>query len=519
MAILHGNEVAQSLNPTTQVYKATHVGTDKMSLRDRSFISFSYGGKDIEDFNLIAIIDGDRMSRATYGEFEDLTTSYEIVDGQFYWGTHFLNNTLDLTLATDEITENELEDFKQWFKPGQIKELILAEHPNRGAWARVSTTPTYEMLPFEKKVTRKVAGIERETSTTVYRGTIELSFIMDEPFWHSLYNIIEPYYYDKDHKFTSMLTEQRDGAIETVSDRDFLKVIFEDGVPHRSMIKSNLYMFGNEQQWGTETLSDQVSAYCYYCGNAPGRPRIEFTITPTFDNLSYISYPLNTYSKIANPNLGTYNTISVGSSTMRFTLPSLYLGYNQAINVVRSMYAGEAADDFRTAIQEGVTEYYARSWALLVLEVMLKNAPLWGISDERLLVEGSGLNNFRTTFITAMKYFITGYTADGTQETYSVTISIDSKTGEATGRFEIRASELEQAMPSQLSDFGNYTRYFLEESVADMIKSNYLVINERNSPNENGEIGGADCTEIKTDYPATQGGLTRIRLYFQNMYF
>jgi len=71
----------------------------------RSFISFSYGGKYIEDFNLIAYTEGDRMENNGYAEFEDLTTTYDTLPGQFYWGTYFHANTLSFTLATDGITQ------------------------------------------------------------------------------------------------------------------------------------------------------------------------------------------------------------------------------------------------------------------------------------------------------------------------------------------------------------------------------------------------------------------------------
>ena len=47
------------------------------------------------------------------------------------------------------MTQNELDEFKQWFKPGIEKELILSENHNRAIMARVSTTPVISMIPFE----------------------------------------------------------------------------------------------------------------------------------------------------------------------------------------------------------------------------------------------------------------------------------------------------------------------------------------------------------------------------------
>jgi len=48
---------------------------------NRSFISFTFGGKKIEDFDLIATISGDRLSRAGYAPFQDTVSTYDNLDG------------------------------------------------------------------------------------------------------------------------------------------------------------------------------------------------------------------------------------------------------------------------------------------------------------------------------------------------------------------------------------------------------------------------------------------------------
>jgi len=72
---------------------------------NRSFISFTYGGKKIEDFDLIATISGDRLDRKGYADFNDTVTTYDNLDGQHYWATHYKTNQLDLTLSTDGIDQ------------------------------------------------------------------------------------------------------------------------------------------------------------------------------------------------------------------------------------------------------------------------------------------------------------------------------------------------------------------------------------------------------------------------------
>lgn len=114
-------------NKRTQVWIATHDGADqRLPHYLRSFISFAYGGKLIEDFGFITITKDNSLSRQLYAEFEDTTTESDVYDGQIYWATHFKANRLTLNLYTDGVTEKQLEEFKAWFKPGIIRELVLA---------------------------------------------------------------------------------------------------------------------------------------------------------------------------------------------------------------------------------------------------------------------------------------------------------------------------------------------------------------------------------------------------------
>ena len=251
MANLIGNEVASIRLPRTQVYMATHDGGDnRLPYRYRSFISFSFGGQWIEDFNLIATVDGDRMSRNLTGEFEDLTSTYDVLDGQFYHSTHFQTNTISFTLSTDGMDSRMMEKFINWFAPGQTRELILSEHPNRGIMARVSTPPEINMLPFEKEVIMNIGGIEYKTSVTNFKGDISLELVMDDPFWYSIINIFGQVITINNGTQISYVNEW-DGVAFLESTpaakdklKDVLKIVYEDGIPMYSMIASPM-LFGN----------------------------------------------------------------------------------------------------------------------------------------------------------------------------------------------------------------------------------------------------------------------------------
>ena len=239
-----------------QVYMDTHKGENRLPFMNRSFISFTYGGKYIEDFNLIATTENNRMNRTGSAEFEDLVDQYNILDGQFYWGTHFKPNKISFRLATDGMTQNNLDDFKHWFAAGYTRELILAEHPNRAIMARVSVPPSITMLPFEKQTTVKVAGADYTTSTTLYKGEILLELVMDLPFWYSKINIfgyydtnrsiyVDKWWDDVQQEWVSVFDATQNPVLNVFKNADIMKIVLEDNIPISSMITTSMLLGNN----------------------------------------------------------------------------------------------------------------------------------------------------------------------------------------------------------------------------------------------------------------------------------
>ena len=248
------NEI--DINPRRQVYQATHEGGNILPFMERSFISFSYGYKKnkdgidvpvfIEEFDLIASIVNNRINKDAYASFDDITTSYDNLDGQYYWNTHYRTNSLTFVLATDGIDQRTLEKFRYWFHAGEAKELILSEHPNRAIMARVAQPPELSLLPFEQTTYVTISGYEYPTKTTLYKGEITLTFVMDEPHWYAVQNVIgvidpESQCYVNQWKD---YTKDPPVLVDVSTSQDAFKVLLEDGIPLGSMIDSNM-LLGN----------------------------------------------------------------------------------------------------------------------------------------------------------------------------------------------------------------------------------------------------------------------------------
>lgn len=499
MADLIGREVLSEIGKITQAYQATHDGAgNRLPYLSRSFISFTFGGKAIEDFNLIATINGDRIENSLYSSFQDSTSTYDTLDGQLYWGSHFDAKELSFNLSTDGISENQLDDFRELFKPGNIQELILSEHPNRAIMARVKEAPNISLLPFEEQISFSLNGVEVSTSTAVYKGDITLNLIMDDPYWYSKLTYM-PTYINKVTLEELDINSQNENKVNAETDKDMLKIMYEDRIPYQNMINGNMFLGGNvlvtqENRVGSArvnqaflgvitgesaglTVNSSTPQYLFYGGTAKCFPKIKFTLTPTFDeNNGYINCPKNNYTSGSN-----YSYIQIGNSKMEFTTPSMLTGYNQAINLINNS-TNMSKIELLDKIKLEVNEYWARAWAAACVNAV-----------ENTTIIDLDINTMKNN----MKLFI----QDSSGNNQSITFTIDSKTGEAIGRFSIRTV------------YGSSTLTTIEENVGDMLRSKYLVIEGRDSLDFSQEMSTSNCKTITSNEQ-----LENVLIFFKNMY-
>ena len=551
-----------------QVYQATHRGDDtRLPFMNRSFISFAYGTRKnsrgeeervyIEDFDLIATISGDRMNRAGSASFEDRVSTYEILNGQTYWGTHYKANNLEFTLSTDGIDQKKLEDFLYWFRPGEAKELILSEHPNRAILARVADPPQLNLLPFEHDVEIKITSDSYYTKTTLYKGDITLKFVMDEPHWYALDNILGR----KDG--TRYVNEWQNAQGEWVNiftSQDALKILYEDGIPLGSMIQKNM-LLGNgafasvegqiisriyktytekdpetgedvEVEKGAEIEANDATApyehgiiagpiidasgdgiyelprgekgLFYYSGTAPAPTIISFTLTPALSN-SYIVTPYN--AKSSGLKVNTITIESIHTQELQFTIPNIYTSYNKAIEIFNAKINNENTwENVRQALRDEVRHPKVREWAIKIVQILKGN-------DN---IIGSGASTLKTQAKTNMGYML----KDETGAFTPVTFVINSETGEATGTFKYRTIDSSTTIASW-ETYRSDSMVEATEDVGDMLRSNYIVLVDRNVPTDDGYI--TEWTKNNPQYSHRiyhdlNTSLTNLSIVYKNMY-
>ena len=435
-----------------QVYQATHNSNDeRTSYNARSYISFSFGGTQIEDLNLIACVDGDRMEMQLTANFHDLTSSYDVVDGQFYWGTYYDNNQMNFYLATDGMTQENLEDFIRLFAPGSTRELILAEHPNRAIMARVAASPTINMIPFRETENLKINTIEREVTTVLYKGDIQLELITEEPFWYAKVNVLGEKVDDQYlgiKIWASNWIDTNNNNTVVYNDEDGLRIIYEDRIPTLAMLRAPCIL-GNDLIYRYNTQSARVdyaliaahdplgtqedgavvgetrtaieemsnsmslnhgeSVYLYYSGTAPEKPIIKFVTSGTINTF------LNQEISI--------DFICQDSQKLQLKIPLIYQQYKQIRDAFNNWRKErDTYNDMRLFIRSNITHPIIRKWSLLVVNYC---------SIYNIKLNESGVNYLFNIFNSSN---------DGTIHADSKEINkyyLNFQTGEMIGNFDI----------------------------------------------------------------------------------
>ena len=528
-----GPVVSIAADPTrySQVYRATHDGAGKrLPFMERSFISFSFGGRWIEDYGFIVVSDGTRYSRPLFSEFAHSITDLDTIDGQIYWGTHYNANSLSLTLATDGIEDSLLDEFKRWFAPHNTRELILSEHPYRAILARLSSVPEFSTYVTKREVTKKIGGMEYKTYTTLHRGTVTLEFVMDDPFWYSIENIICYKKSDGTIDYDKWLNANDEPAY-VLEDRDAIKVAVEDGVPVNTMLKMNNMTFGNgtiaadsaasrktmvgtdgDSQYadvgatpsdtnrgiigplivaGTNFPASQSNAqYFYYAGTAPSAPILKFILTPELSSDEYIITPYNTIKPTNNLDHNSIFIHSTDEKEFKFTTPGIWTGYNQVIDIFSTAEEGVSWVQLREYIRDNVKHFAPRAYGIKVIDS----------------VKGQSVNTTASALSSA-KSNMRNFLFDLNGQILTMSCEIDCRTGRAKGTSTYRTN--------------TDTLVTIEENIGDMVRSDYLKIEDRNFPSEEGYIEqwtAATPTNSHCIYHNVPNGLGEFEIKYKYMY-
>lgn len=142
------------------------------------FIGFTFNGVHSSDMGIIRTSDGSRFTENLLPTFTDKTVQIPGGDGTYYFGSNYTQRQISISVATDELTETQFRQLKQWLGDKQIHPLVFDEAPYKTYMVKTSSIPTLKFICFDN-ITK---NNNEMVVNRVYKGEGSLQFIAYFPF-------------------------------------------------------------------------------------------------------------------------------------------------------------------------------------------------------------------------------------------------------------------------------------------------------------------------------------------------
>lgn len=333
--------------------------TKNKTCHQKEFIDFEFNGKHVSEFGMVAVFDGDRHSFNASPGFEDETSEVNGVNGQYYWGTRYKARAKAFTLATDGMTEAQINAFKLHFQPGVYGRFIEDKLANRYTMARVSSEVTFSVVPF--KTTTTILGQTIEVNE--YKGEAKITFVFDDPFYYAT----EP--------FVDSLAEAN------------IRAMYINGTPRTASWRdsSKICWIGEGNALNTSGLvsvpSHSTGALTYY-NPSVGKTDTKITMTfqPLFSGTNFPIYFNEIADSINSPNsalkcnrIVSYGHNYINDSYFYYTSPNVIFQINRAIQIAYEYAAANSVPnivDLEELLRLEIVNPKVMGWAASVLRIM-----------------------------------------------------------------------------------------------------------------------------------------------------
>lgn len=171
-----------------QTQSLTHTTSGELRAPwEKEFIDFQFDGKYISEFGMVAVFDGDRHSFSAQPDFDNETTTVNGAAGQLYWGSNIKSKKMTFKVATDGMTERQVNAFKNHFQPSRYGKFIEDKLAHRYGYCRVTQVINFSVVPFRKNIT----FLGFPLSVNEYKGDATIVFEFDDPYTYSTMNYVE----------------------------------------------------------------------------------------------------------------------------------------------------------------------------------------------------------------------------------------------------------------------------------------------------------------------------------------
>lgn len=167
------------------------------------FISFTYNGVHSTELGIVRTSSSNRYNDQLVPTSQDKTVVVPGGNGTYFFGSNYTQRAITLNIAYDEVTEATLRRMRKVFSADTIHSLIFDDAPYKVYYAKVSSQPQLNYIPFQNYDSGFLSGTPR-----IYKGEGTINFVCYDPFAHcpndykylNQYIVNNPSWYKYDNK-------------------------------------------------------------------------------------------------------------------------------------------------------------------------------------------------------------------------------------------------------------------------------------------------------------------------------
>lgn len=159
---------------------------NKFALDGRDdYIGFTYNGQHSSEFRVIRVNSGSRYETTLIPTPKDTTIDVPGRDGLYYVTSKYQQRTIPVSIAFDDLYDEDIANIKKWLAPQTEGELWFDEDPYKQYTAKITSSPKLSWIAFDDPEKGRV-----------YKGEGTIQFVCYYPWASSRFRNLKEVYQD-----------------------------------------------------------------------------------------------------------------------------------------------------------------------------------------------------------------------------------------------------------------------------------------------------------------------------------
>lgn len=146
------------------------------------YIGFTYNGIHSSELGIVRVSEGNRYNDNLFPVIQDKTNQIPGGDGTIFYGSYYTQKQFNISIAFDNLTEEQYLNIQRFFGDKKIHEFIYDETPFKAYYAKTTGNSVIKHIPFEEGETNRV-----------YKGEGSIQFTAYSVYAHSVHKYLNEY--------------------------------------------------------------------------------------------------------------------------------------------------------------------------------------------------------------------------------------------------------------------------------------------------------------------------------------